>query len=127
MSTFGKRIDGVNGGRGDSRRPVLVAAAMIALPRSGPATVVNVSCTGARLRGRALPQLGEDALIKVRRVEAFGRIVWNHDDLCGMHFDCPLSQQELQILEQQTEAVLITRLTPEEALALEDWSTGMAR
>ena len=127
MSTFGKRVDGVHGRRRGSRKSVLVPVAMMALSRSGPATVVNVSCTGARLHGNVLPNPGKDAVIKVGRVEAFGTIVWSDDDLCGMHFDCPLSQQELHVLERQTEAVLVTRLTPEEAMALEDWSTGFAR
>jgi hypothetical protein len=44
-----------------------------------------------------------------------------------LHFDCSLSEQELQVFEWQTKAVLVTSLTPEEAMALADWSTGFAR
>lgn len=127
MKSFGKRMDGLHGRREDCRTPLLVPAAMLALSRSGPVTVVNVSRTGARLRGSALPDVGEDALIRAGRMEAFGKIVWNGGDLCGMQFDCCLSGADLRVFERQTEAVLVTSMTPKEAMALADWSSGFAR
>lgn len=127
MTEFGKRVDGVHGRRGGNRKPVLVAAAMMSVKESGSATLLNVSYTGAKLRGGHLPACGEDALVRVARVEAFGTVVWKDGDLCGIAFDVPLSDAELKILEQQSAAVSIAKLTPEELVALDDWQTGFAR
>lgn len=127
MCTFGKRIDGVHGHRSGPGTSVLVPAAIITLSQSGSTTLLNVSRSGAKLRGSKLPAVGEDALIKAGPVEAFGTIVWRHDDLCGIHFDCGLSNEELRVLELETDTARVSMLTPEELMALDDWETGFAR
>jgi len=53
MTAFGKRLDGPGGRRHSARAPVLMSAAMHAVGTSQTVSLVDVSRTGAKLRGHA--------------------------------------------------------------------------
>ena len=121
MPLFGKRTDGVGGRRSAHREPVLLRASVFTLERSWCATVVDVSTTGARLRGCPQLERGEDLWIKVGVVDSLATVAWFEDDLCGINFDGPLSDEDVRHLRAEARNTLIMRLTPEERLAAQEW------
>jgi hypothetical protein len=86
---------------------------------------VNVSTTGARLRGSDLPQEGEELLLSVDSVRAFGTVVWSESGECGVAFDTPLAIEEAEALRYR--AAKTAGFTPELKAALDDWTLGLAR
>lgn len=127
MTTFGKRIDGVTGRRAAPRKQILLPAAVTTPTASIQLELLNISSTGARLRGDTLPRIGQDVLLKSENVEAFGTVVWNRGKLCGVHFDEPLSDLSLHRLRHEGSLSILARVTPDERLAADAWSHGSAR
>lgn len=127
MPMFGKRIDGVDGRRSAVREPMLLSAAILTLNRSFSAIVVNVSATGARLRGCGDVGQGDDLWIKVGVVDVLATVAWADEGLCGVTFDVALNDADLDHLRREAKNTLVTRLTPEERIAALDWIAGMAR
>lgn len=127
MLKFGKRIDGIGGRRLAVREPVLLAASVLTLARARCATVVNVSATGARLRGCGDVAVGEDLWVKVGIIDCLSNVAWRKGDLCGITFDEPLDDDDLRHLRCEAKNTLVMRMSPEERLAATDWITGFAR
>jgi hypothetical protein len=74
-------------------------APLVAILSSGStqhqAVLVDLSRTGARLKGSAFPNKGEELTFKAEKVEAVGEIVWLDGDLCGVEFDRPIAAAEV--------------------------------
>ena len=118
---FGRRIDGVDGRRSVVREPMLLSAAILTLNRSFCAITINVSATGARLRGCGDVSAGQDLWIKVGVVDALASVAWAEDGECGVNFDTALSNEDLDHLRKEAKNMLVTRLTPQERLAAQGW------
>ena len=125
MVSFGKCSGG--GRRGAQRSPALLPALLMTVARSQSVVLVNVSGTGARLRGPNLPAAGDDLLLKIDAVEVFGTVQWATSDLCGLAFDRPLPEAQVARLRAEAKLARLTKLTPEERLAMQDWTLGLAR
>nr|WP_294170658.1 PilZ domain-containing protein [uncultured Sphingomonas sp.] len=125
MTTFGRRSGG--GRRRAQRSPGDLPALVTTVARSQPVVVMNVSATGARLRGTDLPDAGGDLLLKIDSTEAFGTVQWKRADLCGVAFEQPLREPQVQRLRAEANRAQLTRLTPEQRLAMQDWTAGLAR
>ena len=64
----------------------------------------DLSETGARIQLDQPPKVGAEALLKWQTYEAFCRVVWVTDDMCGIAFDRPLSSAMLdESLRQEEE------------------------
>ena len=64
----------------------------------------DLSETGARIQVDQPPKVGAEALLKWQTYEAFCRVVWAKDDMCGVAFDRPLSSAMLdEALRQEEE------------------------
>ena len=85
MTQFGKSDGG--GRRSAARLGAPLTAVVSTVVGSRSAELVDISATGARLKGANLPDLNEELSIIVEGVQAFGAIVWSDGDLRGMHFD----------------------------------------
>jgi hypothetical protein len=127
MSDFGKRLDGPGGRRSTPRSQVLVSAALHTVGASRTVSVLDVSKTGAQLRSQLPLRLGQEIWLKIMRCDAFGRIVWVDEELCGVEFDVPLDDAEVANLQAMGKVVILPRLTREEQLAAADWQTQLAR
>jgi uncharacterized protein involved in propanediol utilization len=127
MTQFGKRVDGPSGRRAAPRDQVLLPAAVTTLRFAKTVDLTNVSTTGAKLRAIELPDEGQELLLKMGQVEAFGVVVWKSGDLCGIAFDQPLTDAEVQHVGQEGRLSRMTHLTPDERLAYESWTLGPAR
>ena len=87
--------------------------------------LIDVSATGARLRGHDLPQCHEDPLVTVEGISAFGTVAWADGNERGVAFDAPLSARYEQFLRPK---VAQFRAMPAAIrAAFDDWSMGFAR
>lgn len=127
MRVFGKRNDGVTGRRKEARKRTLLPVVFKSFSRLVSVDLLNVSETGARLRGSGFPPVHQGILIKAQGVEAFGTVVWLRAGMCGVHFDEPLSKLAVHNLEHASTLCIRANLSPFEQVAAEDWATGYAR
>jgi hypothetical protein len=89
--------------------------------------LIEVSQSGARLEGPALPSVGKDVVLRCDGVEAFGRVIWATDDRCGVEFDEKVPGKDLLALRHHADTSARSNLTDEEREAMEDWANGVAR
>jgi hypothetical protein len=80
--------------RADERSNVFLSATLCADTRSFPVRIRNLSSGGALLDGANLP--GEGSAISLRRahLSADGKIVWQANELRGVHFEAEIAVQE---------------------------------
>ena len=124
MPEFGKRMDGVNGQRRDGRDPSLVPVVFTTLMKSGPAAMTNLSHTGAKLGECPHGREGDEAMIQVAGLMLMGCIVWARDGTCGVRFDEPLTDAQIEHLQDQSVLIPRSLMSPEEQLAVNDWQNG---
>jgi len=123
MSAFGKREGG--GRRNAEREDLSLIAVFTTRTRSHSALLVDLSATGARVRGNDLPEVDEDLILTVEDVSSYGIVKWKRMGFCGIEFDAPLSLAAIKQLEHK---VRIARgLPPQIMAAMEDWAIGLAR
>ena len=89
--------------------------------------LLDVSCTGARIEGRDLPDVGKDIVLRCASLDAFGVIAWASAERRGIHFEEPLSAWEVAALAAHSDAIQNSPMTPEEIRAAADWENGLAR
>ena len=121
--SFGRSTGG--GRRFAPRQKAPVLATIATLSETRAAILVDVSRTGARVRGDDLPKVGSELILTMERVRTFGTVAWVSREECGIAFDAPLPAGEIQSLW-----VSIARaggMAPELKAALDDWTVGSAR
>jgi hypothetical protein len=123
MSVFGKRIGG--GRRKARRESAPTVAVFTTVTQSHGAVLVDLSSTGARLRSAELPEAGEELMLSVESIRAFGSVAWVRDNQFGVSFDAPITLGEVQQLRGRL--IRSAGLAPETSAAMDDWNTGMAR
>ncbi len=101
MPSFGRRIDGPTGRRRSQREDVVLAASALSPGASRAVVVTDVSPSGAKLRGRQLPQAGTDVLLSVGSVVLFAAVAWVRHDECGISFESPLPAELTDHLKQE--------------------------
>lgn len=125
MRAFGRSNGG--GRRSASRALAPLPAIFMTIARTDTAAVIDISCTGVRLRGRDLPPRGEEMDLKVEEVRVFGIVAWAEDDECGVAFEAPLMPFEVDRLRRKAGVPRLAALSIEDRLALETWLVGDAR
>ena len=65
-----------------------------------PAALVDISRTGARVKGQLLPTFGDEMNFRAEEVEVRGEIVWSIGDICAIEFDTPIAAEEVKKLQQ---------------------------
>jgi hypothetical protein len=123
MTAFGK-CDG--GGRRTAPREALpLLATLTTVSRTYSGTLIDISATGARIRGEALPAAEQDLMLTVEKLRSFATVRWNHDGEIGLQFDPPLSPTVVMALRH--EVAKGRGFTPEERAAYDAWKLGVAR
>lgn len=97
---FGRRTDGLTGRRRAVRERMSLPVSLYSIDQSRVALLADVSQTGCRVQGMALPELGQDVLLKAADVELFGQIVWKDGSDRGVKFDGPISDTDFENLRQ---------------------------
>ena len=123
MSTFGK--SGGGGRRAAHRSSAPLIAVCTTVSSSHSALVVDVSSTGARLRTSNLPDIGQELVVAVEDVRAFGTVAWSEHGECGVEFDPPLTFEEERLLKLRVSAA--RGLPPEVTAAFDSWVAGCGR
>ena len=123
MVGFGKCEGG--GRRAAVRQTAPLIVVLSTLTKSHAAVLIDVSLTGARVRGDDLPHEGEELIIAVEGVRTFGSVHWVRDGECGIHFDDPLPPADVAALCRK--AARGRGESPEARAAFEDWTLGTAR
>ena len=98
MSSFGKR-EGV-GRRSTARAAPPLSGLLTTLHGTRLAVVIDVSATGAQVRGEDLPPKWTDLFINLEGVVAFATVRWADGDRRGIEFDAPLHPDDEQLLHQ---------------------------
>ena len=65
-----------------------------------PATLFDVSGTGARLCGQFLPAVGQQMAFRAEDVRATVHVIWSTGQRCGVEFETPLSIAEVDGLRR---------------------------
>jgi hypothetical protein len=115
------------GRRSQPRAAVNLPITIATLDGNKRISLLEVSLSGARLEGTALPHVGKYAVLMCGAVEAFGTVVWATENRCGMQFDEPITLSELVALRRVAVKVEDSGITPEEIQAVADWESGLAR
>jgi len=123
MGAFGRC--GGGGRRLAARAKAPVSAVYTTVTRSHSAILVDISTTGARLRGAVLPQENKELLLTAEGLQVFGTVMWSHDGECGVRFDLPIPADEVQSLREKVAKG--AGLDPEVKAAFEEWICGAAR
>ena len=124
---FGKRIDRPGGSRRAVREGVMLPAAMMTTTDSVTVDLLDLSKTGAKLRGRSLPAPGQEVLVMLGWLEAFGSVIWRDEDECGIHFDVSLSDRAVSVVQGERGLASLRGVPGEALLAASDWQNGLAR
>ena len=123
MTGFGKSIGG--GRREGKREPSPLAVLLTGLSTSHEVELVDISATGARVRGALLPDVGEGLNLAAGRLKAFCTVRWRRGDECGVQFYEPLLQAE--VIGVRREVRDGAGLAPAFKAAFDDWILGVAR
>ena len=126
MGLFG-RSNG--GGRRRASRESLPMPALVSTVRQTrmPAVVVDLSATGVRLRASSLPKPEDAVSVRMDCVRAFGIVAWSEAGECGVAFEPPLPEFEVERLRREVKTATLTFDGLDETLAAQDWSSGVAR
>ena len=127
MAGFGKRLDGPGGRRAASRRPAFTATGIMTVDRSQVGYLLDISATGAKLDGGGGLSVGQSIWLKSGNIDVLAQVVWSRPDICGVQFDTPLSDDEIEQLSQVPEGALFASLSAEEKLGAADWMNGLVR
>jgi len=73
---------------------------LYSVDQSRVALLADISQSGCRLQGMALPGVGQDVLLKAADVELFGQIVWKDGSERGVKFDETITEADLDDLRQ---------------------------
>ena len=123
MNAFGKC--GGGGRRCAARQAGPLTAIISTVTESRSAVLLDVSTTGARLEGDDLPHVGDELLVAVETIRAFGVIRWSQCGQVGVAFDDPLDGDEVRALRAKVFAG--RGFMPGVKAAMDDWNTGFAR
>ena len=110
--TFGKRVDGPTGRRRARRNSVAIRGEMVIESDTIEVTLIDMSNTGAKLHGAALPAVGQLVLVRIGPMEASGTVSWSEGELCGVHFASPAADDDVDIARRDTGYGTLTALAP---------------
>lgn len=85
--------------------------------------LVDLSATGARLRGSPLPSIGEKLNVAVGRIEASCIVRWRHGNEFGVQFDHPLLQAD--VIDVRRDVKDRSGVAPAYEAAFQDWVLGV--
>lgn len=62
---------------------------------TSPCTLIDMSCTGARVGVDEMPRVGSLVIIESPEIELFGSVRWAGRDVFGFEFDEPLPTERV--------------------------------
>ena len=117
---------GFSNRRRSERASLLLPASVVTMSAYQYFELVNLSATGAKLRGPATPVIGRTALFRLDQFQILCKVVWAKNDLCGVHFDEIIPPRVLAHFRKSGSTAQVGMLTPDEEQAKEEWTHGSA-
>jgi len=111
--------------RRSPRASILLSASVVTMAAYRYFDLINLSATGAKLRGAEMPEVGKTALFRLDPFQALCKVVWVRDELCGIRFEELLSPRLLAHFRKAGDTAQLGMLTPAEQQAKEEWTDGM--
>ena len=108
------------------RASVLLPASVVTMDAYQFLEVVNLSPTGAKLRGPATLEIGKPAMFRLDQFNVLCKIVWVKDDLCGVRFDEAVPPRVLAQFRQAGDTAQVGMLTPDEKIAADERLSAIA-
>ncbi len=105
--SFGRRVTPICSRR-SGREAVMLAGSAMAVTRSRSVVVSDLSSQGAGLAGRDLPPAGDDVLMVVGTTDRMATVVWRHGDKCGIRFDQPLGNDNIELMKSEAPWAAVT-------------------
>jgi len=117
--------EGFRNRRRAARASVLLPASVVTMSAYQYLEVVNLSPSGAKLRGSPVPEIGKTAMFRLDGFQLLCKIVWAKGDLCGVRFDELIPPRVLDSFREAGNTARLGMLTPAEQAA-DEWSSGSA-
>ena len=110
--------------RAQSRLRTRLQARIVTLYSTRTTVLLDLSLTGARVKASAEMRVDDEIVLSWARYEAFGKIVWLRDGMCGIVFDRPISAQNLVVTR---DCDLLPSDREIERIHAREWVEGMRR
>ena len=114
--------DGFRNRRRAARASVLLPASIVTMSAYQYLEVVNLSPSGAKLRGPAHLEKGKTAMFRLDQYQVLCKVMWTKDDLCGVRFEELIPPRVLAHFRKAGNTAQVGMLTPDEAQAAEEWT-----
>jgi len=111
--------------RRSPRASVLLPASVVTMDAYQYLELVNLSATGAKLRGTKVPAAGKQAMFRLDHFQVLCKVLWVKGNLCGVRFDEVIPPRVLAHFKDAGTAT-VGMLTPDEQLVMEEWTNGEA-
>ena len=95
------------------------------MTKSHEVVLVDVSSSGARLRGPNVPEADNELFISVENLKVFGTVVRVEGHEFAIGFDQPLPSEDLAFLRSKVKEG--AGFSPEEKAAIDGWVLGVER
>jgi len=115
MGMYGERAAGMLNRRRSKRASVVLPASVVTMSAYQYLEVVDLSATGAKLRGPVIPTVSKPALFRLHDFEVLCKVVWASDEMCGVRFDEPLMPRVLDHFNAAGTTARVGTLTTERA------------
>ncbi len=125
MAVFGKRIGG--GRRRADRTQSVLPALVTTVTGSRSAVLLDVSSTGAKVKGTDLPEAGGFVKFKVEGTEVYATVQWCDGEMCGIAFETALTAFQVDHVRREADQARFTEVSISGRLAMQDWAVGIAR
>ena len=116
--------EGFRNRRRAPRASVLLPASVVTMSAYQYLEVLNLSPTGAKLRGSPAPAIGKTAMFRLEGFQLLCKVVWAKDDLSGVRFDELIPPHVLAALRDAGNTARLGMLTPDEEQAAEEWAAA---
>lgn len=103
MQISGQRPGNAGGRCWSVRQAFVLTASTLTFDRSSSVLVPDLCESGARLRGRNLPNAGERLLINFGKTGLFGTVTWRGREECCVRFAQRLDAAGLEQLDREAE------------------------
>jgi len=97
--------------RRSQRAAVALPASVVTMSSYQYFELIDLSATGARMRGPTVLPLGRTALFRLESYQALCRMVWAKDGVCGVQFDELIPPRVLEDLRRAGAATEVGLLT----------------
>jgi len=112
--------EGFRNRRRAPRASILLPASVVTMSAYQYLEVVNISPTGAKLRGSPIPGIGKTAMFRLEGFQLLCKVVWTRDNLCGVRFEELIPPRVLAKLREAGNSAELGTVTPSEQQAADE-------